>query len=446
MQPHGLGVGIIWWPALDALCRESEGLVDVIEAEPETFWAPASDGLSFRSSLGESLRHLHQPKLLHGVGAPLGGTCPPPEGHLVALARDVAELRPEYVSEHLSLTRFRPAPGARPLAAGFMLPPLQSQSGVLLAAANIRRRRAVLGNIPLAVETPVSYLPPAAGEWPDGSFVGAVAEAADCGILLDLHNIWCNARNGRQTVAAFCHALPLDRVWELHLAGGQSEDGYHLDAHAGLVEQELMEITADLVPRLPNLRAIVFETMPEWVAKVGLDAIGRQLGRLKDIWNTRRTAGENPAAAVRLWPPSDPPYTDPEAWETLLGCAINRMPQPEIGKGAKAWWRSAQPAIALYRKLVAEGRANAALFAAPLTIKLLLRHSGGPATRRILAEFSSKFPPGYTAADEARALFEFLSASQPAVLGLREAIASDAAALDGASAPEPVIEPATARI
>ena len=48
-----------------------------------------------------------------------------------------------------------------------------------------------------------------------------MADAADCGILLDLHNVLCNARNGRQSVAAFCYTLPLKRVWELHLAGGE---------------------------------------------------------------------------------------------------------------------------------------------------------------------------------------------------------------------------------
>jgi len=82
----GLGVGIVWWPPLDALCQEREGLVDVIEAEPEAYWVPASDAPGFRSFPAGALAHLPQPKLLHGVGAPLGGTCAPPDGHTAALA------------------------------------------------------------------------------------------------------------------------------------------------------------------------------------------------------------------------------------------------------------------------------------------------------------------------------------------------------------------------
>jgi uncharacterized protein (UPF0276 family) len=431
MEPSGLGVGVVWWPTLDVLCRDGEGLVDVIEAEPETFWVPASDGRGFRSFLGEALKHLSQPKLLHGVGAPVGGTCLPPNGHSAVLAGDVAELRPEFVSEHLSVTQFRPRRDDPPVSSGFMLPPLQSRAGVALAAANIRRHRAALGSIPLAVETAVSYLPPALGEWPDGAFVAAVVEAAECGILLDLHNVLCNARNGRQSVTAFCDALPLERVWELHLAGGESEGGFHLDAHAGLVEPELMEIAVALVPRLPHLRAIIFEIMPERVAYVGLAAISQQLGRMKDLWNIRSTAHDQDVNPTHAWPSTEPPLDDPEAWEMLLGCAITGLPQPAIDDATAAWWRSATPAIDLYRMLVGEGRASAIMSAAPRTTRLLLRQCGGPGTRHILAEFWRQSPPRYTATDEARAFFRFLSIAHPVRPGLTDAVASDAAELAG---------------
>jgi uncharacterized protein len=67
---------------------------------------------------------------------------------------------------------------------------------------------------------------------PDGVFVGAVAESADCGILLDLHNVFANGVNGRQPVEDFLAQLPLDRVWEIHLAGGFDMEGLWLDAHS----------------------------------------------------------------------------------------------------------------------------------------------------------------------------------------------------------------------
>jgi uncharacterized protein len=425
MEQRALGVGIVWCPALDTLCHAAEGPVDVIEAEPETFWVPAPDGMGFRSFLRDALAHLPQPKLLHGVGAPLGGTCLPPGGHAAALACDVAELRPDFVSEHLSFTRFRTGRDAPPVVAGFMMPPLQSSAGVAVAAANIRRHRAALGGIPLAVETAVSYLPPAPGEWPDGDFAGAVANAADCGILLDLHNVLCNARNGRQSVAAFCDALPLERVWELHLAGGEGEAGFYLDAHAGLVEEELMEIAAMLMPRLPNLRAIIFEIMPERVEKVGLAAIGKQLARMKDLWNVRAAAREQELKAAGSAPITEPALT-PAAWEALLGCAITGLPQqPPMDEATAAWWLSSAPALDLYRMLSGEGRASAIASAAPRTTRLLLRQRGGTGTRQILAGFWRQATPVYTTTEEARAFLCYLANTHPSLHGLTDAMASD---------------------
>jgi uncharacterized protein len=430
MGPRDLGVGVVWWPPLDALCHDREGLVDVIEAEPEAYWVSAPNGLGFRSFLSGALEHLSQPKLLHGVGAPLGGTCSPPDGHTAAMAAEVAALRPEHVSEHLSFTRFQTGHSNSSMFAGFMLPPLQSPAGVALATANIRQRRNALGGIRLAVETPVSYLPPIPGEWPDGAFVAAVAEAADCGILLDLHNALCNARNGRQSVAAFCNALPLERVWELHLAGGEREAGFYVDAHSGLVEPELMEIAAALIPRLPQLRAIIFEIMPERVQGVGLAVIGRQLAQIKDLWNTRATDRERHPKSAGAWPSTETSL-DPEAWSTLLGSAVSGLMSPALDEALASWWHSTEPALDLYRLLVGEGRASAVAAAAPRTTRLLLRQQGSASTRRLLMEFWRHSPQGYMAADEARAFLRFLSAADPALSGLAEAAAQDAAELAG---------------
>jgi uncharacterized protein len=423
-----LGAGVVWWPPLDALCREGEGLTDVVEAEPESYWAPTADGTGFRSFLPSALAHLPQPKLLHGVGAPLAGTCPAPGGHAAALAAEVAALRPAHVSEHLNVSRFRAVADNADRVAGFFLPPLQSAAGVALAAANIRRRRQALGGVPLAVETPVSYLPPAPGEWPDGAFVAAVCEAADCGILLDLHNVLCNARNKRQSAAAFCDALPLERVWELHVAGGEREGSFYVDAHCGLADPELMEIAAGLVPRLPQLRAIIFEIMPERVAEVGLAAIARQLGQIRDLWHTRATKPRSCPGRNAALPAHDPPL-DPETWDTLLGSAVNLLPLPPLDARLRAWWDAAAPALGLYRGLISEARASLVAAAAPSATRLLLQQQGGAATRRLLREFWRQTPQAYTAADEARAFIRFLVSADRGVSGLADAAAADLASL-----------------
>jgi uncharacterized protein (UPF0276 family) len=428
MQPRALGVALMWWPELDSLCRDGEGLVDAIELEPETFWAPGSQGRPTRSHLGAAVAHLTQPKLLHGVAAPLGGVCSAPAEHAGLLARDIAEIRPQFISEHLSFTHFRPQPDSKEIFSGFLLPPSYSSAGVALAAGNIRRRRAALGGIPIAVETTVDYLPAVLGAWPPDEFVAAVAEDADCGILLDLHNLLCNARNGGLGVQAFCEGLPLERVWEIHLAGGELESGFFTDAHSGLVEPELMEAAATLIASLPNLQAVTFEIMPERVAQVGLNAIARQLGAMQDLWASRALPRNDARKNGRMRPSTDPPI-DPETWESLLGCAILGLPQPPIAPEIASWLTLAAPAIDLYRALIGEGRAGAVTLAAPSTIRLILKECGEDGARRLLGEFWRGSPPSSSAADEAHGFLRFLSTIDPAPSGLGAAMRADLAKL-----------------
>lgn len=424
----GLGVGLVWWPVLDLLCRPEEGLVDVIEAEPEAFWTRAADG-SRQSVLGRALAHLPQPKLLHGVGAPLGGTWQAPAEQLDALRRDIAAIRPVHVSEHLSFTHFRPNPGAVPVFANVMLPPLQSAAGVALAAGNIVRHRAALGGAKLAIETPVSYLPPAPGEWPDGAYIAAVARAADCGIVLDLNNILCNARNGRQSAEDFLAALPLDRVWELHLGGAETLDGFHLDAHAGPPDEAQLALAAELVPKLPALAAIIVEIMPEQVTASKLRGIAGTLGRLQDIWRTR---GRDIAPPPAAWAASEP-ACDPATWEALLGSAATGGPEPLLSAPLRDWWAGATRERALYRRLSQEARASTIAAAAPNTTRAMLDYYGPRGARRILAAFWRARPASAMAIDEAFAFLYFLYAHTTMPVAMVHAVAADYTAMESTS-------------
>src|SRR6185436_15569528 len=144
----------------------------------------------------------------------------------------------------------------------FLMPPAQSEAAVRLAARNITERRDAVGR-PFAFETGVNYFARRPGDMPDGEFFAAVAEEADCGILLDLANLTVNARNGRASVEEVLAALPLDRVWEVHLARPEHAHGYWLDAHAGALEAELVDLAADVLADLPNLGAVTFEVAPD---------------------------------------------------------------------------------------------------------------------------------------------------------------------------------------
>jgi len=430
----GHGVGVVWWPELDPLCATGEGLVHVIEAEPETFWIPRAGGPSgFTSRLAGALGHLPQPKLLHGVGAPFGGTASQSADHRQTLAGDVTAMQPAWISDHLSFDRFVPnvtGNAAQAVCTGFFLPPAQGPDGIAHATAHITERRTTTG-VPVAFETPVSYLQPRPGEMPDGAFAAEVAEVADCGIVLNLHNLLCNERNGRQTVEDFCNTIPLERVWEIHVAGGHSERGFWLDAHSGLVEPALMQIVAGIVPRLPALGAIIFEIMPGCVASTGLTAISALLGQLNTIWATRgRAAGPLRHRPEFARVPAVADAVTPALWEYVLGAAVTGTAGPDLSPELADWVHSAEASLDLYRYLAQEGRASSLVATAPNTIRSLLIRLGEAQTRHLLARFWRHATPAYTLAEEARAFLDFLSGAGLAVPGLEANIASDQRLLD----------------
>src|SRR5256885_11597200 len=158
----------------------------------------------------------------------------------------------------------------------------------------------------------------------DGAFVAAVADGADCGILLDLHNLWANERNGRQPVRDFLDEIPLDRVWEVHVAGGFEYAGYWLDAHSGVMPEALLELAAEVVPKLPNMHAIIFGMVPQALARTDVAVLRRQVETLRAIWTTRGTRVERRAIKPASTAPTDD--TSPRIWQDTLGAlAVGRQ-------------------------------------------------------------------------------------------------------------------------
>src|SRR5439155_8135351 len=137
------------------------------------------------------------------VGTPVGRTMRPEAAQLEQIRETIAYLGSPWASYHLS---FNHTPE---FATGFFLPPRQTIQGAETAATSIRILQAALP-VPIAVETGVNYLRPRADELPDGAFIGRVVESADCGLLLDLHNVYCNSLNGRQPLDEYLGQLPLE--------------------------------------------------------------------------------------------------------------------------------------------------------------------------------------------------------------------------------------------
>lgn len=277
-----LAVGVIAAPGLDLLWNGVADLVDVLEVEPQTMWRPRTGGgwdvidssFGWVESRGKST-------IVHGVGFPVGG-CEPPDPQGVALTATCADrLGASHWSEHLSFNRVRIE--GRDVEVGFFLPPAQTEAGVDAAVDHIRGYKDAGGARPFLIETGVNYLRPRDYEMSDGAFIASIAERSNCGILLDLHNLLTNQRNGRQSVEQVLSELPLDRVWEIHVAGGFELNSYYLDAHVGGPDLELLTLLEAVIPRLSNLRVVVFEAVPESMIALGAAGLREVLETLHQI-------------------------------------------------------------------------------------------------------------------------------------------------------------------
>ena len=410
-----LGVGLVYFQELDPLFREEDSQAHVLELEPQVFWTikKSNDGQSeLRGNVARlaQIRSAPQRKLIHSVGAPVGGMGRPNDDHFRLLAEWAHALDAHWVSDHLSFNSVRC--GDEIKHTGFFLPPRQTAAGVRLAARNIRHLRDAVRR-PVAFETGVNYLQPRSDEMSDGAFFAAVAEEADCGIVLDLHNLWANERNGRARVCDVVDALPLERVWEIHLAGGKLLDGYYLDAHSGLIPEPVLELAADVVSRTPNLGAIIFEILPNFVADIGLARIRRQLSAMNDVWRLRpmRTAmiPRLPTQQKEGRPQAD--AEDLKRWELALSAAAlnhgTRLREDEPACDVLH-----DPGLEIYRKLIADFRDSQITRIMRHTITLLLAHLGATRVRELLSSYRNEtFPDAYPSieADQfARFLFDRL--------------------------------------
>ncbi|AOV16997.1 hypothetical protein BJI67_07940 [Acidihalobacter aeolianus] len=220
-----------------------------LEAHSENYFGPGGRPLRNLRMLAE-----RYPLSLHGVGMGLGNTDPMDDGHLRRLRMLADQVQPALISEHLCWN----ARGGRHF--NDLLPLPYTEEAVAHVAERIGRVQDTLGR-QILLENVSSYLEFDASTLREWEFVSAVAESADCGILLDVNNVYVNACNHGYAALDFICALDRRRVREIHLAGHtrrEFEDGtvLRIDTHDQPVCAEVWALyreTLELVGPRPTL-------------------------------------------------------------------------------------------------------------------------------------------------------------------------------------------------
>jgi len=197
---------------------------------------------------GAALRALervreHYPVALHGVGLALGSCAPLDRAHLAKLSRLAERIEPGVVSEHLSWGRL----GERHY--NELLPLPFTQEALDLVAARVAEVQDTLGR-PILVENIAAYVKFPESDIPEPEFLARLAQRTGCGLLLDVNNVYVNARNHGGDAAAFIDAVPAPAVGEIHLAGFEGTGGMLIDTHGHPVGREVWALYERALARL----------------------------------------------------------------------------------------------------------------------------------------------------------------------------------------------------
>ena len=193
----------------------------------------------------------HFPLIPHGLNLSLGRAEGLDPAYLAKLARLVRRLAPPWWSEHVAFT------GAGGVDIGHLAPLPFSGEALDVLEANIAEARGQI-DVPLIVENITYVVAMPGAEMGEGKFLARLLERAGCGLLLDVTNLHTNAVNHGYDPLDVLDALPLDRVVQLHFAGGEWHGGRLVDSHARPAPPEVWSLLETVVARAP-VKGIILE-------------------------------------------------------------------------------------------------------------------------------------------------------------------------------------------
>src|SRR3954470_11413980 len=239
-----LGTGIGLRPPHYADVAAGRARVDWMEVITENFMVEGGNPRRVLRAVRE-----RYPVVLHGVSMSLGSVDPLDDRYLDALAALAREVEPAWISDHLCWSSF----GGHTAHDLWPLP--FTEEALAHVASRIIRVQERLGRR-ILVENVSSYLQFEHSTLREWEFLAALVERADCGLLLDINNVYVSAHNHGFEAAAFIEGVPAERVGQLHIAGHQRGPAVLLDTHDHPVTEavwDLLRATAERVGPVSTL-------------------------------------------------------------------------------------------------------------------------------------------------------------------------------------------------
>jgi uncharacterized protein (UPF0276 family) len=196
------------------------------------------------------------PVLMHGVSLYFGSPEKPAREHMKKLKALVKRTGTPWMADHLCW-------GSVDGTYTHDLLPLPYTMATAKAAAEKIRYVQDFLEIPIAVENLSSYAEFKASTMTEWEFLSEVVNRADCGILLDVNNIYVSSQNHQFDPREYINKIPHERVAQIHIAGHSKLQDVIIDTHDRAPIQPvwgLYEFALSKVGHTP--------TLLEWDAKI----------------------------------------------------------------------------------------------------------------------------------------------------------------------------------
>jgi len=222
----------------------------------------------------ESMRN-ELPVVMHGVSMNIGSVDPVDAGYLDDLDALARFAEPQWISDHLCWTGV----GGQNL---HDLLPLPACEEVLeFVAERIARVQDRLGRR-IAIENVSSYMSFTADEIDEWSFLSELAERADCGLLLDVNNVYVSAHNHGFDAHVYLDSIPAERIFQIHLAGHSESGPLLIDTHDHPVKDEVWALYERVIARTGPISTLI-----EWDDQIpSLDRLVEEAARARLILET----------------------------------------------------------------------------------------------------------------------------------------------------------------
>jgi len=196
------------------------------------------------------------PIVMHGVSLSIGSTSPLDRDYLRKLKRLAEAIDARWVSDHVCWT------GVAGVNAHDLLPIPMNEASLRHVVHRIQIVQDILER-PLVLENPSSYVTFADSTMNEWEFLARMAEEADCGLLLDVNNVYVSSRNHDFDATEYIRSIPHKRVVQFHLAGHTNCGTHLIDTHDGAVIAPVWDLY-----RLAHGLTGGVSTLLEWDAKI----------------------------------------------------------------------------------------------------------------------------------------------------------------------------------